>query len=118
MTPTRTYLDYLHDMLDHIQMAQQFTSGIDYRAFCANREKSLAVIRALEVIGEAARSLPSAVQDGRPDVPWRNLVGMRDVLIHHYFGVDLEVVWKTVHEDLPSLREAVSELLANLEAEQ
>ena len=74
------------------------------------------MIRALEVIGEAARQPPPSVRDRRPGVPWRNIAGMRDVLIHHYFGVDLEVVWKTVHEDLPPLRAMVSDLLAELNA--
>lgn len=117
MKPQRTHVDYLRDMLDHIQMAEQFTTGIDYDAFCTNTEKTLAVIRALEVIGEAAKHLPMSVQQHSPEVPWRNIVGMRDVLIHHYFGVDLEVVWKTVQQDLPRLRVAVARMLADLDEE-
>lgn len=117
MKSQRTHVDYLRDILDHVQMAEQFTTGIDYDAFCANAEKTLAVIRALEVIGEAAKHLPAPVQQDYPEVPWRNIVGMRDVLIHHYFGVDLEMVWKTVQQDLPRLRAAVTRMLADLQEE-
>jgi uncharacterized protein with HEPN domain len=116
MTSGRTYEDYLHDILDHAQKAQRFTASVDFDAFCANEEKVLAVIRALEVIGEAARHVPESVRQCYPEVPWRNIVGMRDVLIHHYFGVDLEVVWKTVQRDLPTLQVAVGRMLADLEA--
>lgn len=117
MTLRRTYVDYLRDILDYAQKAERFTAGVDFDAFCANEEKTLAVIRALEVIGEAARHLPRSVQQRYPDVPWKNMIGMRDVLIHGYFGVDLEVVWETVQRDLPPLQVAVARILADLEAE-
>jgi len=115
MTSGRAYADYLHDILDHAEKAQQFTTSVDFDAFCANEEKTMAVVRALEVVGEAAKHVPEPVRQRYPEVPWRNIVGMRDVLIHHYFGVDLEVVWKTVHRDLPALRTAVRRILADLE---
>jgi uncharacterized protein with HEPN domain len=114
MTSGRAYADYLHDILDHAEKAQQFTAGVDF-AFCANAEKTMAVVRALEVVGEAAKHVPESVRQRYSEVPWRNIVGMRDVLIHHYFGVDLEVVWKTVHRDLPALWMAVRRILADLE---
>ncbi|NVM57716.1 MAG: DUF86 domain-containing protein [Desulfobacterales bacterium] len=74
-------------------------------------------MHALEIIGEAARHLPKSVQQRYAEVPWQNIVGMRDVLIHGYFGVDCEVIWKTVQEDLPPLRAAVARILADLEVE-
>jgi uncharacterized protein with HEPN domain len=76
------------------------------------KEKTLAVIRALEVIGEAARHIPGTLREKYADVPWEDMVGMRSKLIHDYFGVDLNVVWRTVHEDLPPLRDAVAQILA------
>lgn len=76
-----------------------------------------AVIRALEVIGEAAHRVPPSVRQRYAQVPWRNVIGMRNVLIHGYFGVDVEVIWKTVHESLPPLRAAVEQILADLKAE-
>jgi uncharacterized protein with HEPN domain len=118
MKSKRTYVDYLHDMLDHVQKAERFLAGVDFDTFCANDEKILAVVRALEIIGEAARHLPESMQQRYAEVPWRNIIGMRNVLIHRYFGVDLEVVWETVQRDLPPLRAAVTRMLADLEAEE
>ena len=116
MSTKRKYVDYLRDILDFAAMAERFVSGVDYAAFCADDEKTLAVIRTLEVIGEAARHLPASLRQRHPEIPWREIAGARDVLIHGYFGVDLEVVWKTVREDLPPLRQAVALMLAELEA--
>ena len=72
------------------------------------------MIRALEVIGEAARHIPGTLREKYADVPWEDMVGMRSKLIHDYFGVDLNVVWRTVHEDLPPLRDAVAQILADI----
>jgi uncharacterized protein with HEPN domain len=69
------------------------------------------VVRALEIIGEAARHIPRNLRLKYPDVPWSKLTGMRDKLIHDYFGVDLEVLWKTVQQDLPELQQAVAKML-------
>lgn len=118
MKPRRTYVDYLHDILDHAEKAERFIASIDFDTFCANEEKTLAVIRALEVIGEAARHLPQSMWERCPEIPWMNMIGMRNVLIHEYFGVDLEVVWRTVQKDLPPMRAAVARMLADLEAEE
>ena len=107
----RTHLDYLQDILDATAKALQFTAGVDSEAFRANDEKSFAVVRALEIIGEAVRHVPPAVRARYPEVPWEDLIGTRNVLIHGYFGVDLDVVWRTVIEDLPPLQEAVQRIL-------
>ena len=79
-----------------------------------NEEKGLAVIRALEVIGEAARNIPKPIRKKYPNIPWDEMTGMRDKLIHDYFGVNLEVVWRTVKEDLSSMTNEVIELMRNL----
>jgi uncharacterized protein with HEPN domain len=70
------------------------------------------VIRALEIIGEATKQVPQSVKDSYPEVPWRQMAGMRDKLIHDYFGVNLVVVWKTVIEDLPNLEPLIRHVLA------
>ncbi len=70
-----------------------------------------AVVRALEGIGEAAKKIPRTVRDRYPELPWQAIVGMRDKLIHEYFGVNLDVVWKTIHTDLPALQPVIARML-------
>ncbi|CUS03026.2 conserved protein of unknown function [Candidatus Promineifilum breve] len=111
---TRSYVDFLRDILNAIQDAQSFVKGIDLEDFLANKEKQYAVIRALEIIGEAAAQIPQEVRARYPKPPWREMVGMRNIVIHNYFGVDETVVWRTVQEDLPSLKRAINAMLKDL----
>ena len=115
MTSRRTYSHYLRDILEHAEKAERFTASVDFEGFCANEEKVLAVIRTLEVIGEAARHVSDPLRQRYPDVPWRQMAGMRDVLIHGYFGVNPLVVWKTVKDDVPPMRQAVARMLIDLD---
>lgn len=117
MTARRDYTDFLRDILEYSEKAERFVEEIDFQAFEGNEEKTLAVIRALEVIGEAARHVPGSLRSQYPEVPWEDMTGMRNILIHDYFGVDLKVVWRTVKEDLPPLRAAVARMLDDLGAE-
>jgi uncharacterized protein with HEPN domain len=95
---------------DAIQRIEAFTSdGRD--KFLVEPMIQDAVIRNLEVIGEAVKGLSEDLRSAHPDVPWKQIAGMRDVLIHHYFGVKLETVWQVVAEHLPTLRERVRQLL-------
>jgi len=111
----REYADYLRDILDAAGKAQRFVEGIDFRAFKGNDEKVFAVVRALEIIGEAARQVPASLRTRYPDLAWRDITGMRDKLIHAYFGVDVDVVWRTVQDELPLLQSAVQRMLQDLE---
>jgi uncharacterized protein with HEPN domain len=80
-------------------------------AFEADEKTVYAVIRALEVIGEAAKKIPAEVRDRYPDVPWRSMAGLRDKLIHDYLRVNIEVVWKTVREDLSALPPRLAQII-------
>jgi uncharacterized protein with HEPN domain len=111
----RTYIDYLRDMLTYAETAESFVGDLEFEVFSRDTEKTFAVVRALEVVGEAARHIPADARNAYPDVPWSKVVGMRDIVIHGYFGVDLEVIWKTVREDLPPLREAAGRMLEEIE---
>lgn len=111
MKSAKDYSDYLTDIIEYALKAQRFIEGSDLEEFKRNEEKALAVIRALEVIGEAARNIPKPIRKKYPKVPWNEMTGMRDKLIHDYFGINLVVVWRTVEEDLPSLTAAVKEMM-------
>jgi len=84
-------------------------------AFFASTMAQDAVIRNLEIIGEAVKQLDSATRKRAPSIPWRRIAGMRDVLIHHYFGVDLQTVWTVVENEIPRLKQSVETLLETLE---
>ncbi len=107
----RVYIDYLQDMLDNAKRAGRFTAGMNFESFSKDDKTVYAVIRAVEIIGEAARNVPDDVRSKYPQIPWRDVAGMRDKLIHQYFGINMEVVWQTLHEDVPMLIEALEEIL-------
>jgi uncharacterized protein with HEPN domain len=99
--------EYLSDMRDAIHAAREFSRGVSFEEFRDNREKQFAIIHALEIIGEAAKQVPGSVREEYPEIPWRDIAGMRDRLIHGYFSVNLERLWNTVQEDLPHLEAAL-----------
>lgn len=108
---SRTYIDYLMDIQEAAALACEFVQGIDFDTFDNSLEKQFAVVRALEIVGEAAAHLPSTVRDLRSDVAWADIIGMRNVLVHRYFGVDTRVIWKTLHTDVPALRRIIAEMI-------
>lgn len=116
MTTPRTYVDYLRDMLDAIDKVEQFIAGVDYAAFEANPEKIFAVVRGLEIIGEAASHLPRSLRTKYTEIEWADVIGMRVILAHRYFGVDLAVIWRTANESLWPLRTGIEQILVDLES--
>jgi hypothetical protein len=104
---------YLQHVLDAIDRVEVFTKeGKD--EFLADLKTQDAVVRNLEVIGEAVKNLSPDTTATKPEIPWREIAGMRDKVIHHYFGVDLAVVWDSVENDLPKLKRAATEILKSL----
>jgi uncharacterized protein with HEPN domain len=109
MQDDRTYLRHI---LDAIEKIDRYIAGTEYEAFCANDMMIDAVVRELEIIGEAARNLSPAFVSAHADMPWHRIKAMRNVLIHEYFGINLKVVWDTCHSNLPKLKSFVHDALA------
>lgn len=106
---------FVVDMLRAIDKIARYTKGMDVASFSADEVIVDAVLRNLMVLGEAARSVPPEVRDAHPEIPWSRMVGLRNIVAHVYFGVDLENVWKIVLENVPAIRPAVAGLLEELE---
>ena len=102
----------LQHMLDAAKEAVAFLQGQPRRALAQNRQLVLALVRCIEVIGEAASQVTKAGQDNLPDIPWAQIVAMRNRLIHAYFDVDVDRVWDTVQDDLPPLIRKLEEVLS------
>jgi uncharacterized protein with HEPN domain len=92
--------DYLNDILSAIADIEEFTRGMSYETFSTDKKTVNAVVRSLEVIGEATKHIPQSFRKKHSDIPWSKMSGMRDVLIHDYMGIDLMTVWKVVKERL------------------
>lgn len=107
----RDYLDYLQDIIDSITDIENFIKEMNFNAFEKDKKTVNAVVRSLEVIGEAVKKIPVDVKRKNIDIPWKNIAGMRDKLIHEYFGVDEEIVWKMASEELPPLKNLFQEIL-------
>ena len=111
----REYFDYVQDILDSINEIESFIAGLDFQTFETDRKPVNAVIRSLEIIGEATKKIPDEIKEKYSDIPWKNIAGMRDKLAHEYFGVDEEIVWKVSSEEIPILKPLIQKLFNELE---
>ncbi|HEX4839773.1 MAG TPA: DUF86 domain-containing protein [Rhabdochlamydiaceae bacterium] len=94
----------IQDILSAIDKIQQYIKGMTLNQFKKNSLVIDAVVRNIEIIGEASKAIPAAVRRSYPDVPWERMCGMRDIVSHRYFGVDIQIVWRTARKSLPSVR--------------
>jgi len=101
---------YCRDILESGEAIKNYVEGIDFRDFTQDRMRHSAVIREFEIIGEAVGKLSDTLKQAFPEVPWQDIKDFRNLLIHEYFGVDLEIVWNTIHNDLPMLMGAVQKI--------
>jgi len=94
----------VEDMLEALRKIQLYTAGMDHSAFLQDEKTIDAVVRNLEVLGEAARQIPAAYAAGNPLVPWGKITGLRNRIVHDYFGLDLDIIWQIIRNDLPPLK--------------
>ncbi len=106
---------WLLDILDALRKIEKYSS-LGYDAFAEEELLQVWIIHYLEIIGEASNHLSKSLRDRHADIPWADIVGLRNILVHQYFGIDLKRVWETVEIDLPILKKRIEEILAELES--
>ena len=111
---SRDSLLYLEDMVEACEKIRMYVAGVTYERFLSNTMRFDAIVRNIELIGEAARQVPESIRQQMPTVPWREIIGMRNILVHVYFGVDPDVVWSAANDEVPLLKDAVQQYLSTL----
>lgn len=111
MSKNRRERDFLLDIEDAIHRIAQYTASMSWDEYRKDYKTQDAVVRNLEVIGEAAKNLPDEFREQYPDIPWRDMAGTRDRLTHHYFGINQEIVWQIVEHDLPELKGQIEKVI-------
>ncbi|GIU71459.1 MAG: DUF86 domain-containing protein [Candidatus Nitrosocaldaceae archaeon] len=107
---SRAYKHFIKDIIDEINNIEEFTKGLSYQDLIKDIKTKYAVIRSLEIIGEAVKNIPDDIKDEHKDIPWKRIAGMRDKLIHAYFGIDDDMLWQTIKEDIPNLKHMIEKL--------
>ncbi len=106
---------FFDDMLEAINDIQESTNNLSKEKFSGNKDVKDATIRRLEIIGEAVKNIPNSFREKHQRIPWNKIVGMRDIIIHGYFRVDLDAVWNVIKKDLPALKRNITEIKNYLE---
>lgn len=114
MSEERQVQDYLNDIMESISDIREFTKGMTVEDFVKDRKTIKAVVRSLEVIGEAVNKIPHHIRAKYPEISWQEIVGMRNKIIHEYFGIDLDIVWQSIEEDLVPLEKTVKKMSRDL----
>jgi len=113
MSKKRGDKDYIGDIKDAIDKIRRHTKGYTFEKFVGDDKTQDAVIRNLEVIGESIKNISATLKNKHPDFPWKDMAGLRDKLIHHYFGINFEIVWQVVTEELPGFASKIGKILGN-----
>jgi len=110
----RDYILYLEDIIESINNIENYIKGICFESFIQDKKTIDAVIRNFEIIGEASKKIPSEIKDNYQNIPWNLMSDMRNVLIHEYFGIQLDIIWKTIKERLPELKISIQEIIEKI----
>ncbi|MHA1223516.1 MAG: HepT-like ribonuclease domain-containing protein [Candidatus Heimdallarchaeaceae archaeon] len=110
----REYKLYLEDILSSIQKIKKYTRTVSFEQFTVSSLIQDAVVRNLEIIGEAVKNIPAEVREMKKDIDWRSIAGLRDILSHAYFTIDLDILWEIISDKLPELEEATKDLLRQI----
>ncbi len=106
----REYQAYLNDILESLKRIQRYTGNMTYNDFIKDELVQDGVLRNLEIVGEAIKKIPDEIKNIKPQIEWRKIAGLRDILVHGYFGIDLEIVWDVVKNKIPGLKQEIEEL--------
>lgn len=109
---------YIKDILNAIESIEKFVEGMTFEEFCEDDKTSSAVVRKFEIIGEASKNIPEKIKRKYPDIPWKEMAGFRDKLIHFYFAIDYQLVWDTIKVKLPELKQKITIILEELGEEE
>ena len=111
----KDFLIFLKHILESIELIEDYVKDTTEKEFLSNPQQQDAVIRRIEIIGEAIKNIPTENKDRHPGIPWKAISGMRDILIHEYFGIDLKLTWRVVELKIPELKEKIFEIKKGLE---
>jgi len=109
---------FLQDIIDSIEKIRIYTQGMSYEDFLQDDKTKDAVIRNLEIIGEVAKNIPKEIREKYPEVDWKSAIGMRDRIIHGYFGVSFLIVWETIKKDLPDFESKIRKVLEEVKSKE
>ena len=110
----RNHSLYLKDILSAIDSIEKFVEGMEFEDFKQDDKTSSAVVRKFEIIGEAAKKVPTSLKKKYPEIPWKEMAGMRDKLIHFYFGIDYKLIWQTIKHRIPQIKPVILKIIPAL----